>query len=46
MMAGWNNEHASFIALFTTIESRDIQGAVDLMTRYLEKAREDPLGVV
>ena len=39
----YNKQHR---ALFTAIESRDTQGAVDIMTRHLEKAREDLLGVV
>lgn len=39
----YNRQHR---ALFTAIVSRDTQGAVDIMTRHLEKAREDLLGVV
>ncbi len=40
-IAAYNRQHR---ALFTAIESRDTQGAVDTMTRHLEKAREDLLG--
>ncbi len=39
----YNKQHR---ALFKAIESRDTQEAADIMTRHLEKAREDLLGVV
>jgi len=38
----YNKQHR---ALFTAIESRDTQAALDIMTRHLEKARGDLLGV-
>ena len=41
-IAEYNAQHR---ALFVAIESRDTQGAVDIMTRHLEKARADLLGV-
>lgn len=41
-IAEYNAQHR---ALFSAIESRDTQGAVDIMTRHLEKARGDLLGV-
>lgn len=37
----YNEQHR---ALFAAIASRDTQGAVDIMTRHLEKARGDLLG--
>lgn len=39
----YNKQHR---ALFKAIESRDTQEAANIMTRHLEKAREDLLGVV
>lgn len=39
----YNQQHR---ALFTAIESRDTQGAADIMLQHLEKARADLLGVV
>jgi DNA-binding FadR family transcriptional regulator len=41
-IAEYNAQHR---ALFAAIESRDTQAAVDIMTRHLEKARSDLLGV-
>ena len=41
-IAEYNAQHR---ALFSAIESRDTQGAVDIMNRHLEKARADLLGV-
>jgi DNA-binding FadR family transcriptional regulator len=41
-IAEYNKQHRD---LFSAIESRDTQGAVDIMTRHLEKARGDLLGV-
>ena len=38
----YNEQHR---ALFAAIESRDTQSAVDIMTKHLEKARADLLGV-
>jgi DNA-binding FadR family transcriptional regulator len=37
----YNRQHR---ALFAAIASRDVQGAMDIMTRHLEKARGDLLG--
>jgi DNA-binding GntR family transcriptional regulator len=42
-IVAYNKQHR---ALFKAIESRDTQEAADIMTRHLEKAREDLLGVV
>jgi DNA-binding FadR family transcriptional regulator len=41
-IAEYNAQHRD---LYSAIESRDTQGAVDIMTRHLEKARADLLGV-
>lgn len=41
-IAEYNRQHRD---LFSAIQSRDTQGAVDIMTRHLEKARGDLLGV-
>jgi DNA-binding FadR family transcriptional regulator len=41
-IAEYNEQHRT---LFSAIECRDTQGAVEVMTRHLEKARRDLLGV-
>ena len=41
-IAEYNKQHRD---LFTAIDSRDTQVAVSIMTRHLEKAREDLLGI-
>ncbi len=41
-IAEYNKQHRN---LFSAIESRDTQGAVSIMTRHLERARGDLLGV-
>ena len=41
-IAEYNKQHRE---LFSAIESRDTQGAVSIMTRHLERARGDLLGV-
>ena len=40
-IAEYNDQHR---ALFDAVQSRDAQGAADVMTRHLEKARRDLLG--